>query len=81
MTPEQAIEEATSNGFCKISHKTYLFRTDMAGKDIHFDDTSQPFQLVMDAINWTDVYPIKNANSKKLREACEKLSITGGNRP
>lgn len=79
MTPEQAIKEAIENGFCKISHKTFLFSTAASSDEIQFEDTSKPFQLVLDAINWTDVHPIKNDKSKKLKEACEKLSINKSN--
>jgi len=70
MTAEEAIREAAANGVCKIQHNVFLFSTKEAKGHIQFDDMGKPFQLVLDALHWSDIHPVSGVKDKRLLEIC-----------
>lgn len=71
MNAQQAIDIATRDGFCHIGQHTHLIKTCEAAACIKLDEEKAPYQLVIEG-NWSEVYPVKNANDKRLIKAIEE---------
>jgi hypothetical protein len=68
MTPEQVIQEVETNDFCRIKHRTYLWKTSEAAPAIRVE-TKEPYILIEDG-DWCVPKGVRGAGDKKLIEAC-----------
>lgn len=71
MSPENAIAEAKANDFCRIKHRTYLWKTKEAGQAIKLEGITSRYILIIDG-DWSTPVPIGGAKSRELIRACSE---------
>jgi hypothetical protein len=71
MSPQQAIDKATADGFCHIGQHSFLMKTCEAAASIKLEGIKAPFVLVIEH-NWSDLTSVKTAKNRALIKACEK---------
>ncbi len=71
MTPEQAIAEAKANDFCRIKHRTYLWKTEEAARGIKLEGITSRYILIVDG-DWNTPIPVGGAKNRGLVRACKE---------
>lgn len=71
MTPDQVIAEAKKNGFSRIKHRTYLWKTKEAGQAVRLEGITSRYILIVDG-DWNTPVPVGGVKSRELIRACNE---------